>query len=88
MRVLAASNQFRSKAHKFFKRHPDLEAKAGKLLTLLTKDVFHPQLKAHKLTGDLKKLYAASLDHRYRIVFGFNDETVFLINIGSHDEVY
>lgn len=49
-----------------------------------------PSLKSHKLSGNMKGLYAFSVNYEYRIIFYFvnkqNNEVVFL-KIGTH-EVY
>ena len=47
-------------------------------------------LKTHKLKGDLKEVYACSLDYQYRIILNIViiDNVIYLIDIGTHDEVY
>ncbi|MFA6273985.1 MAG: type II toxin-antitoxin system YafQ family toxin [Candidatus Paceibacterota bacterium] len=88
MRKLVSSASFNSKFRKFLKNHSDLEKKTKKAFELLSKDVFSSQLKTHKLSGGLRMFYGADINFQYRIVFGFDNENVYLINIGSHDEVY
>ncbi len=88
MRELVASNYFSKKLGKFLKFHPELEKKTQKTFEILMKDVFLPVLETHKLSGKLKTLYGASINFEYRIVFDFDEKNVFLVNIGSHDEVY
>lgn len=52
---------------------------------LFRKNPFDPQLRAHKLYGSLDGFYAYSVDHRYRIIFAFqDDETVIYHEIGTH----
>jgi Txe/YoeB family toxin of Txe-Axe toxin-antitoxin module len=55
-------------------------------------DAFHPQLKTHKLKGNLAGAWACSVAYDLRIVFEFvqHDETesILLLSIGTHDEVY
>ncbi len=46
------------------------------------------ELHTHPLTGNLKGKYACSLTHDLRIVFKLASDTIHLIDIGSHDEVY
>ena len=62
----------------------------GKFLEKLKTNPFDPSLKTHKLKGDLSEFYACSLTYEYRIicVFLVQNETIGLVDIGSHDEVY
>jgi mRNA-degrading endonuclease YafQ of YafQ-DinJ toxin-antitoxin module len=47
---------------------------------------FHPQLKTHKLHGELDGFLAFSLNFKYRIIFDFVDnETVRFYSVGDHD---
>ncbi len=81
---------YEKKAKKFFKKHSDLKKKYAKTLKLLKSNPFHPSLRLHKLQGDKKEFYSVSLDMNYRIILDFIviDKQIFLIDIGSHDEVY
>lgn len=60
----------------------------------LAHDPFHPALKTHKLSGQLKGLWACSVEYDCRIVFTFEldpdtgDDMIVLIDLGTHDEVY
>ena len=54
----------------------------------LASDPFDPALHTHALTGDLKGKYACSLTYNLRVVFKVHDDIVYLLDIGSHDEVY
>ena len=53
-----------------------------------------PRLKTHHLSGPLAGLYACSVAYDCRIVFARQKhpktgaETLLLINIGTHEEVY
>ena len=88
MRALISSGSFDKKISKFLSDHRELEVKINRTLELLSKDVFYPALKTHKLSGSLKMFYSANIDYQYRIVFVFDEKNVILFNIGSHDEVY
>ncbi len=53
----------------------------------------HNALKVHSLTGKLKNTYSFSVNYKIRIVFeyannGKNKNIVYLLYVGSHDEVY
>lgn len=52
---------------------------------LFRKNPFDPQLRTHKLHGPLDGFYAYSVDHRYRIIFSFqNSKTIVYHEIGTH----
>lgn len=47
-----------------------------------------PLLRSHKLKGELRDYWAFSVDDDLRVVFRWNGDEAFLVNLGSHDEVY
>ncbi len=47
-----------------------------------------PLLRTHKLKGDLDGYWAFSVDDDLRVLYRWEDDEAFLVNIGSHDEVY
>lgn len=47
-----------------------------------------PLLRSHKLKGELKDYWAFSVDDNLRVVFRWEGDAAFLVNLGSHDEVY
>lgn len=75
-------------ANKLIKGSPDLDPKLEKVLQLLKENPFAPSLKTHALSGDLKGKYACSLTHDLRVIFKLSGDTVHLLDIGTHDEVY
>jgi addiction module RelE/StbE family toxin len=80
---------FRRILTKWKKKHPDLISKFEAKLTLFSSEPFHPSLKTHNLSGNLKDYWALSITYEYRLVFKFVDENkALLIDIGTHDEVY
>jgi mRNA-degrading endonuclease YafQ of YafQ-DinJ toxin-antitoxin module len=63
--------------------------KLKKQFEIFREDVFDKRLRTHKLKGALGEYYAFSVSYSDRIVFRILDDGgVFLIDIGSHDEVY
>jgi mRNA-degrading endonuclease YafQ of YafQ-DinJ toxin-antitoxin module len=59
--------------------------------------MFAPSLRTHKLHGDLQGCWACSVNYSVRIVFevgspeqinGMTAETLLLLTVGTHDEVY
>ncbi|MDQ2941550.1 MAG: hypothetical protein M3R05_05090 [Chloroflexota bacterium] len=47
-----------------------------------------PLLRVHKLKGDLRDYWAFSVDEDLRVLFRWDGDNAFLVNLGSHDEVY
>lgn len=92
MRTLLFDESFRRALKKRCKNRPELRAKVSEVLSLLEADPFTPPLKTHKLQGELKGLWACSVEYDFRIVFRFEtldeEEAIVLIDVGTHDEVY
>jgi len=47
-----------------------------------------PLLHTHKLKGELADYWAFSVDQDLRVLFRWDGDVAFLVNLGSHDEVY
>ncbi len=47
-----------------------------------------PLLRTHRLKGDLAMYWAFSVDDDLRVVFRWEGDEAFFVNLGSHDEVY
>jgi addiction module RelE/StbE family toxin len=88
------SNGFKRSFKKITKKNPQLTESIVKALRLLGDDPFTPSLKSHKLGGNLAGLWSCSVAYDCRIVFRFSEDeellemVIFLVDIGSHDEVY
>ncbi len=58
-------------------------------LSFFKEDIFDRRLKTHRLKGNLKDYYAFSISYSDRIVFKIlKDNSVYFIDIGSHDICY
>jgi addiction module RelE/StbE family toxin len=80
---------FKKRYRKIIKNNDYLKTKFHERLDLFCKDPFDSKLKTHKLSGNLKDLWAISITYDCRLIFSFcSDDTVLLIDIGGHDEVY
>lgn len=90
MHDLIISDSYLKKAKKFFKKRPELLPKYAKVLSLLRLDPGNPVLKLHKLNGRLNNCYAVSISLSYRLViyFVFVKNSIVLVDIGSHEQVY
>ncbi|MBI4689288.1 MAG: type II toxin-antitoxin system mRNA interferase toxin, RelE/StbE family [Nitrospirae bacterium] len=79
---------FTRKAKKLLIKNPSLEDKYKETVSMLVEDPFHFSLKTHPLHGKLKGRYACSITDDLRIVFKLTSNTLHLLDIGTHDEVY
>ncbi|KIM06304.1 MAG: plasmid stabilization protein [Sulfurovum sp. FS08-3] len=87
---LKSTDSFNKRAKKFFQKHRDLVDRFGEVTVKLSQDPFEPSLKTHKLKGKLADKYACSLNYEYRILLTIEiiEQEIYLIDIGTHDEVY
>jgi mRNA-degrading endonuclease YafQ of YafQ-DinJ toxin-antitoxin module len=88
MFCLVLPPRFKRNLRGFLKRHPELGEVLQEKLTLLERNPMDSRLKTHRLTGKLKHCFAAWITYEYRLVFSLDDNSVFLLAIGTHDEVY
>ncbi len=88
MYQLVISDRFRKNLRYFLKKHPELKPVFGEELSILQKNPQDSRLKTHKLTGKLKEFFTCSITYEYRLIFNFNKDFIFLLAIGTHDEVY
>lgn len=76
------------------RQNPQLRLLIDQTLQQLAANPFHLSLRTHKLKGDLSGVWACSIDYNNRILFefiddpDFNEQAIFLLTLGSHDEVY
>lgn len=65
---------------------PYLQKDFDKKIILLTKDLYHPLLKTHKLKGKLQACLAFYLRDGYRVLFDFSGpNAIDLLDVGSHN---
>jgi mRNA-degrading endonuclease YafQ of YafQ-DinJ toxin-antitoxin module len=94
MRELLWSNTFRRALRRTLRRQPDLLSDIEAALRVLQADPFASQLATHKLKGRLAGIWACSAGYDLRILVEFvpnpqgGEDDLFLIEIGTHDEVY
>jgi len=94
MRKLFWDKSFTRAFKKRIRKNPSLQDHILNVIETLTKDPFEPQLKTHKLKGQLEGLWACVVEYDCRIVFVFEKDpdsphdAIVLIDIGTHDEVY
>lgn len=91
-RTLIKTTAFMRAAKKILKRDRWLAQAIQATLELLEEDAFHPNLKTHKLKGNLSEVWACGVEYDLRILFTFvqheGSEAILLEAMGTHDEVY
>jgi len=83
MRVIASS-RFLRRAKRLREPHASMLRAA---LRRFATDPQDPLLRTHKLKGELSEYWAFSADDDLRVLFRWEDDMAFLVNLGSHDEV-
>lgn len=78
------------RATAFARKHPDLLRQYEKTLQLLEFNPFHPSLRLHPLAGKLHGLHSVSITMSYRLTIEMiiHEQTIILVNVGTHDQVY
>lgn len=80
-----ASSRFLRKAKKLGEPQASMLRAA---LRRFAADPMDPLLHTHKLKGDLGDYWAFTVDEDLRVLFRWDGEEAFLVNLGSHDQVY
>ena len=94
MRTLQWSNTFLRAYKQTRRKYPHQISDIEETLRLLVKDPYDPRLETHKLKGKLAGTWACSAGYDLRIIFEFvklekqKEDAIFLIGIGTHEEVY
>ncbi len=87
MRELFYTKRFEQDLSKILKNNPDIEKKLDKTISLMLQNINHPSLRFHKLSGNNKN-YSISVNMSVRIILITNNNGIFLLRIGAHEEVY
>lgn len=86
MNQISSSSKFERAYKKLVQRNPQLTKKMMKTVNLMKNDLDHPSLRLHKLAG--YQIYSVSVDMSIRIIFHLKSDIIYLLNIGTHEEVY
>lgn len=81
-----ASKKFDKELARTLGKNTVLKKKVIKTLHLLGQNIDHPSLRLHKLTNSEK--YSISVNMSIRILFEISQNTIILLGIGKHEEVY
>jgi addiction module RelE/StbE family toxin len=93
MRELIATKGFLRSLRKTVVQNAVLGAHIQAVLAQLVENPFAAHLETHKLKGRLRQYWACSAGYDLRILFSFEknspqEDSIVLIDIGTHDEVY
>lgn len=83
---LVICQRFDQDLKRLIKNNRQYQNKVRKTLKLLNINPVHPSLRLHKLGG--QNNYSISVDMSVRIIIHFEEEMVFLLRIGRHEQVY
>lgn len=94
MRELVPLPKFERAFRRLVRKNPALQPQIEATLRRMAENLNDPRLKTHHLSGQLTGLHACSVTYDCRIAFARQKhpktgaETLLLINIGTHEEVY
>ncbi|MBW4516354.1 MAG: type II toxin-antitoxin system mRNA interferase toxin, RelE/StbE family [Timaviella obliquedivisa GSE-PSE-MK23-08B] len=94
MRTVIWEEGFRRAFKRLIKKQPSIQVKVITVLECLADNPFDPSLRTHKLKGELKDLWACTVEYDCRIIFSFQEivgeteSALMMIDIGRHDDVY
>lgn len=94
MHDLVLTPRFERAFRRLIARNPALRSSIEEALQRMAENLADPRLKSHHLSGQLSGLHACSVAYDCRIVFSKQKhpktgaETLLLVNIGTHEEVY
>ena len=86
MYKVVLSERFQKELKKNIKKDPRLWQKVTKTLETLSKDINHPSLRLHKLSG--KENWSVSVTKSYRITINIENDILFCSKFGTHEDVY
>jgi len=83
---LITCSKFDCDLHHFLSKNPEYKPKIKKCFSLILSNIYHPSLRLHKLVG--QENYSISVDMKIRIIIHLDENKIFLLRIGNHNQVY
>ena len=71
-----------------FSNRPNIQSKFDERVRLFAENPQDVLLKDHPLSGKLQGFRAFSITGDVRVVYFVNEETAYLVDIGTHNQVY
>jgi mRNA-degrading endonuclease YafQ of YafQ-DinJ toxin-antitoxin module len=84
--ALSLSAKFQKQLGKLVKGNSSLSSQFKKAVKLLAKNPKTTSLRLHKIKGE--DYWSVSVNRSIRILIKFEDNKIYLLEIGTHDEVY
>jgi mRNA interferase YafQ len=94
VRRLVPSAKFVRNSRKYLAKHPEHLEDIGLVMQKLALNPFQASLETHKLKGLFAGYWSCTVAYDLRIIFEFvkdpneTEDTIILIDVGKHDEVY
>lgn len=86
MYSLVFSSYFNKQVLKLVKSDKPLKSQIQKTVSLLYSDINHTSLRLHKLSG--KNYWSVSVNKSIRIIMCWEEDKLYLLRIGKHEDVY
>lgn len=83
---LVVTSRFKRQYKKITFKNKLLADRVTKALELFIENTSHPSLRLHKLSGS--SYYSLSVTMNIRIILAIEDTISYLLEIGTHDDVY
>ena len=88
MRSLNYTNNFLKNYKKRFSHNIKLRKQIDERLKLFLKDPANSIHKDHKLSGAKKHLRSFSVTGNIRVIYYLKEDTIYLVDVGTHPQVY
>lgn len=85
MYKLVFSSKFEKKLKKLTSSNKPLKFQAKKTVELIRSDIDHPSLRMHKLNN---QKWSVSVNKSIRMILKIDRDEIFVLDIGTHEEVY
>jgi mRNA-degrading endonuclease YafQ of YafQ-DinJ toxin-antitoxin module len=86
MSTIILFDKFQKELKSVVKGNSKLKNQIHKTVNLLQKNIDHPSLRLHKLSG--QNNWAISVTKSIRIIMHWEKETLYLLRVGKHEDVY
>jgi addiction module RelE/StbE family toxin len=83
---LVLSQKFQKQIKQVVRSNPQIKPRLAKTFELLRKKINYPSLRLHKLSG--QNNWSVSVTRNIRIILHIEEDNIYLLRIGTHDEVY
>ena len=81
-------NGFCKVLKKIYKKNPEFENDFKSFFKDFFSNPNHKKFQVYKLKGKLNSYFSAKIKFDLRLIFTFEKDKLFLIDIGKHDDVY